>query len=102
MDSEDALETDSHHVANLLNSCFSSVFNTRNLPTTVTNTSNKNKTNVNLEHALLDFVITTDEILKAPQSLRTNRSSRADEVYLILFNQRKSEILSSRTTVLYV
>ena len=90
-----ALVTDSQHIANLLNNYFSSVFNTNSLPPTTTYTS----TNVNLEHVLPNFEITTDEVHKALDSLKTNKSPGPDKVYPKLLKETKSEILSSLTTV---
>lgn len=45
-----------------------------------------------LEQALPNFVITTDEVLKALQSLKTNTSPGPDNVYPILLNPRMETV----------
>lgn len=96
------LVTDNKHLAILSNNYFSSVFNASSLPTTSTNTGDENSTNVNLEHALSNFGMTTSEVRKALQFLTTNRNPGPDKVHRMLLKETKSGILSPLTNVLIV
>lgn len=69
------------------------MFSVSRLPTTTPpHTSDDNSTEVNPEHTLPNFAITTDEFLKAFQSLKTNESPEPDKVYAMLLKEIKSEI----------
>lgn len=70
-----------HTVANILNNYFSSMFDTgSNLPASTTGTSYDKGTNVNINHELPNFAITTDEVLGALQSDKTSKSPRPDKL----------------------
>lgn len=98
-DSDGELVTDSRRIAILLNNHFFSVFNLGSLPTTTINTSYDNSINDNSIHTLPSFAITTDEMLNALPSLKTNKSPRPDTVYPLLVKETKSELLYSLTSL---
>lgn len=84
--------TDSQDIANTLNSYFASVFNSNS-----TDTAEIPNTNENILHKLPDFDISRDEVLKALQTLKSNKSPGPDHIFPKLLKEISDEISSPLT-----
>ncbi len=90
--------TDYQQIGNTLNHYFASVLNinyTDNVPLIHDDLSG----NENPGHTLPEFDVTRDEIFKALQSLKANKSPGPHEIYPKLLKEITNEVLSPLTTL---
>ena len=100
-DSTGTLVTNDKNMASVLNNYFSSVFN----PTaedenitpddTITNNVITGTPATTPEHTLEEFEISTEEVLKALNELKTNKSPGPDEIYPKILKETKHEIVGA-------
>ena len=104
-DSADNLVTNDQSMATMLNNYFSSVFNipaeevliTNNDSDTIDETGSAPLTD--LEHTLPNFDINTEDVLKAINGLKTNKSPGPDNIYPRILKETKSEIVDTLTSL---
>ncbi len=105
-DSAGNLVTNDQSMASMLNNYFSSVFNVPAEDDLITNNDSDNNNNdtdnvplTKLEHTLPDFDINTEDVLKASNGLKTNKSPGPDNIYLKILKEAKNEIVDALTSL---
>ena len=104
-DSTGTLVTNDQNMASVLNNYFSSVFTSTaeadHLSTNEINTNDEigNSTAATPEHTIHNFEITPEEVLKALNNMKTNKSPGPDNIYPTLLKETKSEIVDTLTSL---
>ena len=104
-DSAGNLVTNDQCMASMLNNYFGSVFNApaEDDPNTDNDSDTNDETGSaplnNLEHTLPNFNINTEDVLKAINCLKTNKSPGPDNIYPKILKETKSEIVDALTSL---
>ena len=105
IDSTGTLVTNDENMASVLNNYFSSVFTSTaeadHFSTNEINTIDEigNSTAAIPEHTIHNFEITPEEVLKALNNMKTNKSSGPDNIHPTLLKETKSEIVDTLTSL---
>ena len=99
------LVTDDQNMASMLNDYFSSVFNipaeAGHITTNNINANNESGSipTISAEQTLNNFEVTTEEVLKALNDMKTNKSPGPDNIYPRVLKETKLEIVNALKTV---
>ena len=100
-DNAGTLVTNDQSIASMLNSYFSSVFNStteaEHMITNdiVTNDESNDTLATTLEHSLQNIEISTEDVLKVLNEMKTNKSPGPDEIYPRILKETKFEIVNA-------
>ncbi len=104
-DSSGNLVINDHSTATMLNNYFNSFFHVPAKYDSITNNDSDinddtgNAPLTNLEHTLPNFHINIEDVLKAINGLKTNKSPDPDNIYPIILKETKREIVDALTSL---